>query len=507
MGGTSMALTSRAFPSRPRTAATRQPGAKWNWQPGSQKLEVPLQSTWLKRTTELSEELPPAQRRWLPARERLTVQGSPLGGLVRASGAEGRRHAGSADHFQVQLTTESEAQVKAWQSRWIIYQPHWQLAPGLMEALQATYLKRSWQVSHTLPPHEKLYIRPHERLRLGTAGLPAPEGHLQVDLEPVELERLRATEPRSPLCRYFSADPLRLQQELETCFSDARFGPASLATRAGTGAGALVGLLLPHGAFCNSGFVAAHGYQLLADSLTGPLDLAVLIGNNHAAWNRVALCDQDWATPLGVLEVDHRALKQLLCAVPGVPVQRQVHATEHSIENQLPFLQHLQLSGETRLRILPVGVGAVALSEAQQLANQLAALVRSVEHGHQVVVIGTTDFSHEGPSYGGRCMSVPEITRLTKEKDKPLLEAVRAMDVEKLLSLAQARSCTMCGAGAAAVLLLTCQALGASQCRQLRYLVNTEVTPCDSTTGFAAFALEKKERRDAGRPARSCFLI
>ena len=33
----------------------------------------------------------------------------------------------------------------------------------------------------------------------------------------------------------------------------------------------------------------------------------------------------------------------------------------------------------------------------------------------------------------------------------------------------------MCGAGAAAVLLLTCQALGASQCRQLRYLVNTEV--------------------------------
>lgn len=53
--------------------------------------QVPLQSTWLKRTTELSEELPPAQRRWLPARERLTVQGSPLGGLVRASGAEGRR--------------------------------------------------------------------------------------------------------------------------------------------------------------------------------------------------------------------------------------------------------------------------------------------------------------------------------------------------------------------------------------------------------------------------------
>ena len=37
----------------------------------------------------------------------------------------------------------------------------------------------------------------------------------------------------------------------------------------------------------------------------------------------------------------------------------------------------------------------------------------------------------------------------------------------------QAQRCSMCGAGAAAVLLLACRALNL-QCRQLQYLVNTE---------------------------------
>eukprot|EP00913_Durusdinium_trenchii_P023703 g22264.t1 len=344
---------------------------------------VPLQSTWLKRTTELSEELPPAQRRWLPARERLTVQGSPLGGLVRASGAEGRRLERAVDE-EVHRSSEGLAkQVDHLPTTLAAGARTDGSTPGhLFEALLASLpyasSARDW------PGQEKLYIRPHERLRLGTAGLPAPEGHLQVDLEPVELERLRATEPRSPLCRYFSADPLRLQQ-------DRRSG----------------------------GFTAATWRLLQLGLRSGPR-ISAACGLAHRS---VGLGRLDWEQPCGLESRGPlRALDDLRFGT--------THLRLFAYANQLPFLQHLQLSGETRLRILPVGVGAVALSEAQQLANQLAALVRSVEHGHQVVVIGTTDFSHEGPSYGGRCMFVPEITRLTKEKDKPLLEAVRAMDVE-----------------------------------------------------------------------------
>jgi len=50
------------------------------------------------------------------------------------------------------------------------------------------------------------------------------------------------------------------------------------------------------------------------------------------------------------------------------------------------------------------------------------------------------------------------------------------------------RKSSMCVSGAAAVLIISCKKLGFTDAHLLKYLVNTEVTPCGSTTGFAAFA-------------------
>ena len=124
-------------------------------------------------------------------------------------------------------------------------------------------------------------------------------------------------------------------------------------------------LLLPHGAFCNSGYVAAHGFRLLEGM---DLSLAIIIGNNHCCWNRLALCDQDWATPFGLVLADQVALKRMQEMGPSYEVKRLVHAAEHSIENQLPFLQHLH----PKCQILPIGVGAVNLEDATQIASNVA---------------------------------------------------------------------------------------------------------------------------------------
>ena len=82
-------------------------------------------------------------------------------------------------------------------------------------------------------------------------------------------------------------------------------------------------LLLPHGAFCNSGYVAAHGFRLLEGM---DLSLAIIIGNNHCCWNRLALCDQDWATPFGLVLADQVALKRMQEMCPSYEVKRLVHA-------------------------------------------------------------------------------------------------------------------------------------------------------------------------------------
>eukprot|EP00435_Cladocopium_sp_Y103_P075186 s777_g54.t2 len=461
-------------------------------QAGWQEVElISLQVTWLKQSTELSSELQESQRSVVPLGARLNAR------LRAVCGEERRRHSGSRDHFEVILTPASESALRLWQLRWIIYKPHWKVDGNKAVALQFTCLKRSWQASHLLPTHEKLCIRSGETLRLqgppralGSDGMVHTgvttfvQDHAEIDLSDAELQRVHGRAPRPALCKYFSADAPTLSREIQTCLTDAIFGPGY-----GGYPGSQVhrlhpqALLLPHGAFCNSGYVAAHGFRLLEGM---ELSLAIIIGNNHCSWNRLALCDQDWATPFGLVLADQVALKRMQEMCPSYEVKRLVHAAEHSIENQLPFLQHLH----PKCQILPIGVGAVDLEDARQIASNVAKLV--IDSGPGTLLLGTTDFSHEGPSYGGPALPMAEITELTRQKDRALLQAVRDMDAEKLLEMAadKAQRCSMCGAGAAAVLLLACRALQL-RCRQLRYLVNTEVTPCDSTTGFAAFAFER----------------
>jgi AmmeMemoRadiSam system protein B len=193
----------------------------------------------------------------------------------------------------------------------------------------------------------------------------------------------------------------------------------------------------------------------------------------------------------------------------GLPVDNSLHAAEHSIENQLPFLQaiHGALAeasvGQTRprderacvpvpadrgrLKIVPVGVGALSWSEASALAQRLANFVRS----RGLLLLGTTDLSHEGPAYRPNDhadMTMEEATALTREKDAALLDAIARHDARALDALGRVDGCSACGIGAAVVTLLTCRALGLTRAERLRYLVNTEVTPAGSTTGFAAFA-------------------
>lgn len=469
----------------------------WIVGPGDEAGICPIvssQATYLKASTALSWESPPESSRRVPPNQELRACLCEV-----ICPRERVRHDGSKDHSQVELTPRSSALLEVL-DQWYIYWPHWRPGvTGKLEANHDTWLKRSWQRSSQLAAHEKIGVAAGEVLAildmhlLSTASTPLEAEHRIVNVAPAELSRLGAAAPRQPVCRYFSRSPDALLAEIRSCFSDTVFGPGAMLADVES----LVGvdesfgsnrpaessgnnrppfaLLLPHGGYCNSGFVAAHGFKLLADaSSTAPI--AVIIGNNHASWHKVALCDQVWSTPLGPVFPDQDAVRELEAA--GLPVDRSVHANEHSIENQLPFFRHVCPGA----RIVPLGVGAVSLEEAAQLAMVLAELVSR----RGAVLLGTTDFSHEGPSYGGPAMSMEEVTALTRRKDSPLLEAVQQMDAARLLELG--RSSSMCGAGAASVLLLTCRSLGLTDAKMLRYLVNTEVTPCGSTTGFASFA-------------------
>src|SRR5512140_2072124 len=130
--------------------------------------------------------------------------------------------------------------------------------------------------------------------------------------------------------------------------------------------GRLVALMSPHAGLMYSGPVAAHAYSLLRDR---QFDTIVLVGPSHfVGFDGVALYAGDgFATPFGTAAVDHAAADALVSASPIVRALPMPHAREHSLEMQLPFVQHLA----PKASIVPLLMGYQTAETAAALGTAL----------------------------------------------------------------------------------------------------------------------------------------
>jgi AmmeMemoRadiSam system protein B len=142
-------------------------------------------------------------------------------------------------------------------------------------------------------------------------------------------------------------------------------------------------LIVPHAGYVYSGGVAAQAYASLG-SAAGALRRVLLLGPSHREWFRGLAVPivQAFATPLGTVRVDTAAVSRL-CALPAVVRSDAAHALEHSLEVQLPFLQHLAPAAE----IVPVVAGDASPAE-------LAAVIEELWDGAETLIVVSSDLSH-----------------------------------------------------------------------------------------------------------------
>jgi AmmeMemoRadiSam system protein B len=138
-------------------------------------------------------------------------------------------------------------------------------------------------------------------------------------------------------------------------------------------------LIVPHAGYVYSGPVAATAYRLLAGLEPRPRRIVVLGPSHFVRFAGIAAPEADaLQTPLGLIAVD--------ATIPeGVTQSAAAHATEHSLEVQLPFLQHV-LEAFT---VLPLLTGDVApeetagvLGEALDRHGSLGILSSDLSHYH-----------------------------------------------------------------------------------------------------------------------------
>ena len=142
-------------------------------------------------------------------------------------------------------------------------------------------------------------------------------------------------------------------------------------------------LIVPHAGYVFSGAMAASAYACLGKYAAG-INRVVLLGPAHrVAIRGLALPDADaFATPLGVVELDHEAIK-VISSLKQVGVSSAAHLAEHSLEVQLPFLQGVL--GEFKL--VPLVVGHAS-------AEQVAEVLDRLWGGAETLIVVSSDLSH-----------------------------------------------------------------------------------------------------------------
>jgi len=202
------------------------------------------------------------------------------------------------------------------------------------------------------------------------------------------------------------------------------------ATPAATPGAAPKALIVPHAGYVYSGAVAASAYRHLRDA-HAPIDRVVLVGPSHRVPMRgLAMPSVDaFETPLGTIPID-TAARQRLRELGLAGISDAVHAAEHSLEVQLPFLQVVLKEFE----LLPIATGLA-------LPAQVARALEAVWNGPSTLVVISSDLSHYHTSAEARQLDDrTQATILARRSDLSDEQACGACGINGLLEVARRKA-------------------------------------------------------------------
>jgi hypothetical protein len=241
--------------------------------------------------------------------------------------------------------------------------------------------------------------------------------------------------------------------------------------------GEIHAIIVPHAGLFYSGPVAAHAYTLLEGRR---YDVAVLVGPSHyVGFDGVAVYERGaFETPLGRVPVAEACAAAIALASSRIREHPSAHVREHSLEMQLPFLQHV-LPGTP---IVPLVMGYQTRETVTSLAGALAAGLA----GRRALLVASTDLSHYHDA------------ATAADLDGRVIDRVRAFDAEGLMSALEACPEHACGGGPTVAVMHAARSLGAREAGILRYADSGDISgDKDAVVGYLAAVLGN---RDADGP-------
>jgi AmmeMemoRadiSam system protein B len=185
--------------------------------------------------------------------------------------------------------------------------------------------------------------------------------------------------PMAAAGRFYPANPDQLRTTLADLFQKAKPGNVKN----------VVAIICPHAGYEFSGVVAASSYRQLDPDKQ--YENVFVIGSSHyVSFMGASIYNQgNYQTPLGTVPVNIELANELIRQYPVFSYQPDADRNEHSIENQVPFLQYYL---KKPFKLVPIVLGTQSEQSCKKIANALRPYLNEKN-----LFVVSSDFSHYPP--------------------------------------------------------------------------------------------------------------
>ena len=259
---------------------------------------------------------------------------------------------------------------------------------------------------------------------------------------------------------FYPNEPSLLRRQIEKFMLPAKTKPSC------------VGVISPHAGYTYSGLTAAYAINSLK-----PAKSFIILGPNHTGAGRGGgssvlgrgggsspgskfslMSGGRWSTPLGDVPINERLAAELMRRT-DIFDDAGAHLAEHSIEVQLPFIQHLSRHSPAwkaysdfsfvPVCIMNTGYDDVFLEACVSTGEIIADIIGKRNSG-DIGIIASSDFSH---------YVAPDSI---EKREKQIVKAIMELDVPKFFDALSGSDASVCGFGPIAVLMAAAKKLGLS---------------------------------------------
>jgi MEMO1 family protein len=260
--------------------------------------------------------------------------------------------------------------------------------------------------------------------------------------------------------QFYPAEPDSLQRDVDG-YLTAAAGESEISQA--------IACLVPHAGYMYSGHVAGEVYRRLPARSS-----YIVLGPNHFGRGAplALMASGTWLTPLGQVPLSPALAQAIRGPCPALTEDARAHATEHSLEVQLPFLQR---RGAV-FTLLPISIGVSDYETLETLGHAVSQGVQS--SAERVLIIASSDLNHYEPD---------SVTRL---KDGKAIDRILNLDPKGLYQTVFRERISMCGFGPAVTMLVAAKDLGAKNAELIKYATSADAGgPVDSVVGYAGIVV------------------